>query len=179
MAWNFKQEDLNEEISTGGNYLDKSGCYKAKIVSIEEKKTTNKAEQVIFKFDVDGKEATVYHIYTKQDGTPLDFKVRHLNHLLYINKLTDPSKLKTLEGKEVGVMLKAKLSQDGKYINFDIEGFYYLPNSKTAKELKDGLSAETVAAMMKKYDVEEPLKRTTESGKTNNGKVEEVPDFNF
>ena len=73
--------------------------------------------------------------------------------------------------------LKAKLSQDGKYVNFDIDGFYYLPNGKTAKELKDGLPAKTVADMLKKYESEEPLKRI-ENTKTETKKDEDV-EFNF
>lgn len=176
MGFNYNAEDLNEEISTGGNYLDKSGCYKAKIVEIIEKKTTNGAEQVVFKFDIDGKETTVYHTYSKTDGTLIDFKVRHLNHLLYVNKLTDSSKLKTLEGKEVGVMLKAKLSQDEKYINFDIDGFYHLGTGKTAKELKDNIAAAVVSDMKKKYESEQPLKRAQSNGNTENAdNSEEFP----
>ena len=179
MAWNYNAEDLNEEISTGGTYLEKSGCYKAKIVSIEEKKTTNGAEQVVFKFDVDGKETTVYHTFTKVDGTTIDFKIRHLNHLLYLNKLTDPAKLKKIEGKEVGVMLKAKLSQDGKYINFDIDGFYHLGTVKTAKELKDNLPAKTVAEMAAKYEKEEPLKRNNGDTGTTNVNTSSDQEFPF
>jgi len=180
MSWNYNAEDLNKELSAG-NYLEKSGCYKAKIVSIEEKETSNGGKQVVFKLDVEGKETTIYHVYTKKDGSLLDFKVRHLNHLLYLNKLTEPSKLKTIEGKEIGVMLKAKLSLDKKYVNFDIEGFYHLQTGKTAKELKDNLPAKTVNEFKAKYEAEEPLKREnnpTENHSTTT-ETEENDDFPF
>lgn len=180
MAWSYNAEDLNTEIGSG-DYLDKSGCYKAKIVEIEEKKTTNGASQVILKLDVEGKETTIFHTFTKIDGTVIDFKIRHLNHLLFINKLTDPSKLKTLEGKMVGVMLKAKLSQDKKFINFDIDGFYHLETGKTAKELKDKLDAKVVKEMAEKYNNEKPLERvggTTEKANTTQENVE-VSDKEF
>ena len=105
-----------EKETAGESYLSKSGCYEAKILELEHKKTTNGYGQVVLKLEVEGKETTIYHIYEGKDGA-IGFKVRILNHLLYLNKLTNPADISKCVGKSIGVMLKAKLSQDKKYIN--------------------------------------------------------------
>ena len=159
--WNYNEKDLELEVGVG-LCLTKSGCYNAIIKEISEVKTSGGARQVIFKLDVEGAETTIYHVYTKTTGEEIDFKVRHLNHLLFLNKLKDPSKLLSVKGKEIGVFLKAKLSQDKKFINFDIEGFFHTATKKTAKELRDNLSAQVYDNMKKKYDEETPLERVYE-----------------
>ena len=159
--WNYNEKDLELEVG-GGLHLSKSGCYHAIIKDISDVDTKGGARQVIFKLDVEGAETTVYHVYTKTTGEEIDFKVRHLNHLLFLNKLKDPSKLLSVKGKEIGVFLKAKLSQDKKFINFDIEGFFHTTTKKTAKELKDNLSAQVYENLKKKYDEETPLERVYE-----------------
>lgn len=159
--WNYNEKDLELEVG-GGLHISKSGCYHAIIKDISDVETKGGARQVILKLDVEGAETTIYHVYTKVDGTEIDFKVRHLNHLLFLNKLKDPSKLLSVKGKEIGVFLKAKLSQDKKFINFDIEGFFHTATKKTAKELRDNLSAQVYDNMKKKYDEETPLERVYE-----------------
>lgn len=155
MAWNYDEKDIEKETA-GGSYLSKSGCYEAKILELEHKKTTNGFGQVVIKLEVDGKETTIYHVYEGKDGA-IEFKVRILNHLLYLNKLTNPADISKCVGKNIGVMLKGKLSQDKKYINFDLEGVYHIPTKKTASELKDNKDAKIVESKTKQYDAEEPL----------------------
>ena len=77
-------------------------------------------------------------------------------------------------------MLKAKLSQDKKYINFDLEGVYHLPTKKTASELKDNKEAKVVEAKSKQYESEEPLIRENElKSESISNKSEENDDFPF
>ena len=77
-------------------------------------------------------------------------------------------------------MLKAKLSQDKKYINFDLEGVYHIATKKTASELKENKDAKVVEAKSKQYDAEEPLLRENESRATNTTKnTESDDDFPF
>ena len=177
MAWNYDEKDIEKETA-GGSYLSKSGCYEAKILELEHKKTTNGFGQVVIKLEVDGKETTIYHVYEGKDGA-IDFKVRILNHLLYLNKLTNPADISKCVGKSIGVMLKAKLSQDKKYINFDLEGVYHIPTKKTASELKDNKDAKIVEAKSKQYDAEEPLLRGNESKATNTAEKTEENDPNL
>lgn len=177
MAWNYDEKDLEKE-TIGGNYLSKSGCYAAKIVEIEEKTTTNGYGQVVIKLDVDGKETTIYHVYEGKDGV-IDFKIRVLNHLLYLNKFKNPSDITKCVGKNVGVMLKAKLSQDKKYINFDLDGVYHLETGKTAPELKNNTVAKSVEAKSKQYAEETPLVRDGQATKEPLTKEEEEDDFPF
>lgn len=155
MAWNYDEKDIEKE-TVGGSYLTKSGCYEAKILELEHKKTTNGYGQVVMKLEVDGKEVTVYHAYEGKDGV-IEFKTRILNHLLYLNKLKSSADIEKCIGKTIGVMLKGKLSQDKKYINFDLEGVYHLPTKKTATELKENKDAKVVDAKIKQYEAEEPL----------------------
>ena len=159
--WSYNEKDLEVEIG-GGNYLSRSGCYNAIIKDIKHSNTSGGAKQVVLSLDVEGSEMTIWHVYTDKQGKELDFKVRHLNHLLYLNKLTDPGKIKTLVGKSIGVFLKAKLSQDKKFINFDLEGFYHLGTKKTAKELRENLTAAVYEKMKKVYSEEKPLVREYE-----------------
>ena len=159
--WSYNEKDLELEVG-GGLHLSKSGCYHAIIKDISDTETSGGARQVVLKLDVEGAETTIYHVYSKIDGTEIDFKVRHLNHLLFLNKLKDPSKLLSVKGKEIGVFLKAKLSQDKKFINFDIEGFFHVSTKKTAKELKDNLQAQVYEKMQKKYSEETQLERIYE-----------------
>lgn len=152
--WKFNEKDLDQDV-VGSGYLRESGCHICIIT-----KLTMDERKVVFEIETESGEkvGTIFHYYTKKDGTEIPFKVRHLNHLLYLNKLRDPAKLQTVVGKRIGVMLKAELSQDGKFINFNIDGFYQADLGKTAKELKEGLPAETVKKMTERYAAETPLK---------------------
>ena len=183
--WSYNEKDLELEVG-GGSHLNKSGCYHAIIKKLELLTTPNGAKQVKFEFDVEGNEQTIWHTYSKTDGTEIDFKVRHLNHLLYLNKLKDPSKIQAVVGKEIGVFLKAKLSQDKKFINFDIDGFFHTVTKKIAKEFKEGLEAKTYDKMKKMYGEEKPLERlheksvqqTVEENKQNIDFIDEEFPFN-
>ena len=160
--WNFNADDLLVECGEG-NYLKVSGCYEATIKEISQSTTSGGAKQITFKFDVNGSEATVYHIYTGKDGVELDFKVRHLNHLLFLTQCTKIKDISELKGKKVGVFLKAKLSQDKKYINFDLEGFYHPTTKQTSKEAKEGNKELKVYNKMKEiYWNEKPLETVYE-----------------
>ena len=171
--WNYNEKDIEKETAVAAG-LNKSGCYSAKIISIENKKTTNGFSQIIFEFDIDGKTIKVFHVYEGKDGM-IEFKVRILNHLLYLNKLKNPSDIEKCIDKNIGVMLKSKLSQDKKFINFDLEGVYHLESGKTASELKDNKPAKVVETKRKQYEEEEPLKREGfESGTSD--KKEEIDD---
>lgn len=155
MAWNYDEKDIEKE-TVGGNYLAKSGCYEAKILELEHKKTTNGYGQIVMKLEVDEKETIIYHTYEGKDGV-IEFKTRVLNHLLYLNKLKNSADIEKCIGKTIGVMLKGKLSQDKKYINFDLEGVYHLPTKRTATELKENKDAKVVDVKIKQYEAEEPL----------------------
>ena len=179
MSWNYDEKDIEKDVGAG--FIEKSGCYPAKIISIEDKKTTNGYGQVVLKLEVEGKEVIIYHTYEGKDGL-IDFKTRVLNHLLYINKLKNPADIGKCVGKTIGTMLKAKLSQDKKFINFDLEGVYHLDTGRTASELRDNKPAKIVEAKRKQYEAEAPLKREHESsfGSTNDENFDvddEFPNF--
>jgi hypothetical protein len=155
--WEFDEKDISKPASS---FLDASGCYTAVIKEFKFEKSTNGADQAKIKLEIEGLETTIYHIYSKTTGEKIPWKARHINHLLYLNKikkLRSPSE--QLEGVEVGVFLKAKLSQDKHYINFDLEGFFHPGLRKTAKELSQGSEPTEVAKMQKKYASEKPLMR--------------------
>ncbi len=179
--WNYNSKDLEEEIGVG-SYLKQSGCYIAAIKEISEKITNGGAKQITFKFDVKGLEATVYHIYTKIDGTEIDFKVRHLNHLLFLTNSTKIKDISELKGKIVGVFLKAKLSPDKKYINFDIDGFFHEKTKQTSKEAKEGNKELKVYNKMKEmYENEKPLETIHEKSvqqQVSENKENSEVDFN-
>lgn len=176
--WIYNQEDIEKEVG-GGNFLDKSGCYEAVMKEFEIKQTSGGATQAIIKLETEGAETTVYHIYTDKVGNELDWKVRHLNHLLYLTKKTKIKDVKELIGQSIGVFLKAKLSQDGKYINFDLEGFYHIGTKKTAKELKENLEGNFYNKMLSKYEKEKPLVRTYEEQDNNHNKSADSTEHDF
>jgi hypothetical protein len=184
MAWTYKKDDIQEEVSVGGNYLDKSGCYEVTITKIEDTKTKNGASQL--KIDVETKEkqkTTIFFVYSDKEGKEIEFKTRQLNHLCYLLKLT-PDKLEQMNGKEIGMFMKAKLSQDGKYINFDVDGFYDAKTKLTAKELneKKSTTPEIYNQFKEKYEKEEPLVKTagaTTTSKTEASKTVDTEDFPF
>ena len=74
--WSYNEKDLDLEVG-GGLHLSKSGCYHAIIKDISDIETSGGARQVVLKLDVEGAETTIYHVYSKIDGTEIDFKVRH------------------------------------------------------------------------------------------------------
>lgn len=169
MSWDYDEKDIEKDVGAG--FLEKSGCYPAKVISIEDKKTTNGYGQVVLKLEVEGKEVIIYHTYEGKEGL-IDFKTRVLNHLLYINKLKNPADIGKCVGKNIGTMLKAKLSQDKQFINFDLEGVYHNESGRTASELRDNKPAKIVEAKRKQYEAEVPLKRVGSSTTTRN---EETP----
>ena len=159
--WNYDEKDLLAEVGEG-NYLKVSGCYIAVIKEIVEKVTQNGYKQINITFDVNGAETTIYHTYTGKDGV-LDFKVRHLNHLLFLTQSTKIKEVAALKGKTIGVFLKAKLSENKKYINFDLEGFFHPTTKQTSKEAKEGNKELKVYNKMKEiYWNEKPLETVHE-----------------
>ena len=159
--WNFNEKDLLVECGEG-NYLKVSGCYIATIKEIVEKTTQNGYKQINITLDVNGAETTIYHTYTGKDGV-LDFKVRHLNHLLFLTNSTKIKEVGLLKGKQIGAFLKAKLSENKKFINFDLEGFFHPTTKQTSKEAKEGNKELKVYNRMKEiYDNEKPLETVYE-----------------
>jgi len=174
--WEYKEEDLLKGI-LDGNFIDKSGCYVGIIKSLELSKTNNGADQIVFDFETVDGEVKVYYAYTKTTGEELTFKTKHLNHLLYLCKLKDPNKIKECIGKNIGIFLKAKLSYNKEFINFDIEGFYHPTQNKTATELSKNTKAEEVEKMLSKYAKEIPLERIKKDNvNVEKGKVETIED---
>jgi hypothetical protein len=166
--WTFNKEDLVEEVKIGGTFLNKSGAYEMTIDAIEDKLTTNGAKQVVFKFSNEaGAKVNIFYTYGKINGEMIDFKVRNLNHLCNLLKVM-PEKLSAMQGREVGVFLKADgTSRDGKFINWDIDGFYDTKTKGTAKELTEkkdiGVAYEKMVA---KYEKEKPVETVRGDGVT-------------
>ena len=157
--WNYNKEDLVEEVKLGGDYISVSGCYDVTIEEIEGKKTKNGADQVVFKFKTDeGSTANIFFVYSNKDGVPTDFKVRQLNQLCGLLK-TMPEKLAEMKGKKIGIFLRATgLSKDGKYINWEIDGFYDVKTKGTISEIskKEGVG-ETYKKAEEKYAKQEAI----------------------
>jgi hypothetical protein len=163
--WNYSKEDLVKETKVV-DFLEKSGCYEMTIESVEDKKTTNGADQVVFKFVTDsGAKVNIFYIYSNLKGEPIDWKVSKLNQLCGLLKVA-PEKIADMKGKTVGVFLKANgTSRDGKYINWDIDGFYDVKTKGTTKELEEKVSvADSYAKFEEKYAKEEPIVTNYTSG---------------
>ena len=181
--WTFNKEDLVEEVRVGGTFLNKSGAYEMTIDAIEDKLTTNGAKQVVFKFSNEaGAKVNIFYTYGKINGEMIDFKVRNLNHLCSLLKVM-PEKLSAMQGKQIGVFLKADgTSRDGRFINWDIDGFYDVKTKGTAKELteKSGIG-DAYAKMVEKYEKEKPVETvrgdsaTTTTSTTTTDTTDEFP----
>lgn len=179
--WDYKKEDLQEEVKIGGDFINQSGCYSMNIDDIEDKETRNGAKQVVFKLSTEeGAKVNIFYIYAKINGEMIDFKVRHLNQLCGLLKIT-PDKLENMKNKQIGVFLKAKgTSQDGKFINWDIDGFYDIKTKGTAKELNDKSGiGDTYSKFEEKYDKESPVETNYSSGNISNDVKEDDSSDDF
>lgn len=175
--WNYNNGDLEKE-TTGGTYLEKSGCYIANIEKFELSKSSGGCDQATITFGIDGAKTTVFHIFGDKNGKNLDWKVRHLNHMLYLLKLTNIKDPSLLKDKEIGVFLKAKLSQDKKYINFDLEGFFHPIQRKTAKELSQKENNLEVERMEDKYSKENHLVKENNYNGGSNHEQQNIEKYN-
>jgi len=179
--WNYNKEDLVEEVKLGGNFLNKSGCYDMTIEEVEGKKTTNGADQVVFKFKTDNEETVnIFFIYTNVEGKPTDFKIRQLNQLCGLLKVT-PDKLADMKGKKIGVLLKTQgASRDGKYVNWNIDGFYDVKTKGTSSEItkKAGIG-ETYKKAEEKYAKDEEVITGTGSQAKGGAVVEDDDSSDF
>ena len=180
--WDYNKEDLVEEVKIGGNFLNKSGCYDMTILSAEAKKTTNGADQVVFKFKTkDESTVNIFFIYTNREGKPTDFKVRQLNQLCGLLKVT-PDKIEAMVGKEIGVFLKTKgTSKDGRYINWNVDGFYDTKTKGTSSEInkKEGVG-NTYEKAGERYAKEEAVVTNSNSHKTTEASAKtDISDEDF
>ena len=179
--WDYNKEDLVGEVKLGGNFLNKSGCYDVTIEEIEGKKTTNGADQVVFKFKTDNEETVnIFFIYTNKEGKPTDFKVRQLNQLCGLLKVT-PDKLDSMKGKKIGLFLKTDgLSKDGKYVNWNIDGFYDVKTKGTSSEIaKKAGVGDTYKKAEEKYGKEEEIVTNSGSQTTTTAVAETNDDSDF
>lgn len=179
--WDYNKEDLVEEVKLGGNFLNKSGCYDMTIEEIEAKKTKNGADQVVFKFKTDEEAiVNIFFIYSNIKGEPTDFKVRQLNQLCGLLKVT-PDKLDSMKGKKIGVFLKTDgTSKDGKYVNWNIDGFYDVKTKGTSSEInkKAGIG-DTYKKAEEKYSKDEEVVTRSGSQATANTVVEDDDSSDF
>ncbi len=192
MRWQVDNADISKSAS---GFLDRSGCYIATIKEFNFEKTKNGADQAKIKLEVEGNETTIYHVYSKTTGEQIPWKARHINHLAYLNKLKTFTGVEFI-GVQIGVFLKAKLSQDKRFVNFDIEGFFHPEHRKTANEFKNGLDAKEVNKMEERYSKEQPIQTEyvprseddiqpharqyqEDNGNNNNGNFNEDDEFPF
>ena len=159
--WTYNKEDLVQEVNVGGNYLSESGAYEAFIKEVVFKDNASGSKQVNIKIETaSGQSTTLFVTYAGKDGAPVQFLVTRLNQLCGILKVK-PEDLATKSiDKQVGVFLKAKLSTDKKYINFDLDGVYDPKTKLTTKEANEkATTPEVYNKLVEKYGKETPLEK--------------------
>jgi len=158
--WSYNQEDINKDL--GSEYLEKSGCFKAKILFAKKKNSSSsQSEGLEFNVETESGSCRFDIWYKNKTGEEISFSTAMLNQLCFMLKI-DPSKfetytktekfgdneyqnefIKNFEGKEVGVFLMHKYdTYNGKTsLKFDCKGFYYPETNKTTSETKKGEEA--------------------------------------
>lgn len=164
--WTYNKEDLVQEVNTGGNYLEKSGAYNVIIKEVTFKDTSGGAKAVNFKVEtLSGQSTTLFINYADKEQAPIQFLVARLNQLCGLLKVTPEKLAENAINREIGLFLKAKLSSDGKYVNFDLEGVYDAKTKLTTKEISEKVKTpEVYEKMVEKYSKETPLERNSGNG---------------
>lgn len=183
--WSYRKEDLQKDISAGGDYICKNGCYKCKIEGAEHLilDSSNSEAIILHLLTEEGQKARLSIFYKDKKGNEIDFNIAHLNQLLYLtkNKIENINpvavvengkqklKIKALEDKNIGVFIEVGLSKDGKNFEYNLKGFFETGTLKIAREIVEQLPAEKYAAFQEKYkDAVEIVKEA---------KKDEIQDF--
>lgn len=183
--WSYRKEDLQKDISAGGDYISKNGCYKCKIEGAEHLvlDTSNSEAIILYLLTEEGQKARLSIFYKDKKGNEIDFNIIHLNQLLYLtkNKMENMKtvavvengkqklKIKALEDKNIGIFIEVGLSKDGKNFEYNLKGFFESGTLKIAREIVDQLPAEKYADFQEKYkDAVEIVKEA---------KKDEIQDF--
>lgn len=160
--WNFDEKDLVKTFEAK-RYLDESKAIVCEIKQVKFATTPNGSKQVVLEVEPEGYNPIgLWIVYESARVGQLDWVVSKLNQLCAIIGVK-PQELETKAvGKKVGMFLKAKLSQNKRYINFDLDGVFYPETKKTTKEEKEGLEPETYVYFEKRYALEPKLERIRE-----------------
>ena len=183
--WIYNAEDLVLEVKAS-NFLEESGAYEVEIASVTMKDQSEQSKAVNIKVKTnEGQETTLFITYQDKEGKPT-FQVSKLNQLCSIIKVSPDKFEQGAVGKKFGAFLKGKLSSDGKFINFDLDGVYNPVTKLTTKEIQEkATTPEIYNKMVEKYAKEEKIERkatgTSTSSKKDVRKAEanEVDEFNF
>lgn len=165
--WTYRKEDLEKELSTGGDYISKNGCYKCKIEGAEQLvlDTSNSEAIILHLLTEEGQKARLSIFYKDKKGNELDFNITHLTQLLYLtkNKMENMKtvavvengkqklKIKAFEDKNIGVFIEVGLNKDGKNFEYNLKGFFETGTLKTAKEIIGQLPANKYTEFQEKY----------------------------
>lgn len=183
MAWTYDLEDVKKEI--GGGFLNRSGCYEAKLTKLKHNDNKTGSKSFIVGFETtEGFKKDVYITHTKANGESIDFNVRKLNHLCYLLK-TKPEAIENIDLEKneakIGIFVKVKPGTTSKYPDVDIEGFYDVKSKKVPKELAENSPAVTYGKFEKKYekDVAIEVKSATTKATSTVELAEDDEEFPF
>lgn len=156
----FKYDEtmLIEEVVLK-NYLDKSYAGVVTIIDVEDKDFSGN-KNIILTVQPEGYEPVkLYIMYESARGADMSFNTKKLVQLCSILGLKPEELTTKAKGKKVGMFLRAKLSQDQRFINFNLDGVYYPKTNKTTTETMQKKTAETFKRMTALYEKQPKLER--------------------
>lgn len=164
----INKDYLSEEIGATGTHVNKSGCYEMVITDAKiwkSNSSNSQSESLNLNIEtLEGQKAWINLFYKKKDGNNIDFNLRHITHLSFLNNVANPSpdrdgKITSFIGKVVGVILEVgttELRDGGVGYDYKLIGFYNPSTKQTAKEMNEKIPADVYEKHMEKYkDVDE------------------------
>ena len=177
---------LNEEIATGGNAINKSGCYNVSIAAFKKVKASdsNSMSQgfnVTFETE-NGQKAWTTFWYKGKNGQKVEFQYNKLTALIYLmgingineNQTDNNKNIANCLGKKLGIVLEVSTSinkQDGKMgYDYTLVGAYDINTKQTAHEKYSGKPPKAYSYFVNKYANAEEivLKQTANNNQSNN-----------
>ena len=78
--WSYRKEDLQKDISAGGDYISKNGCYKCKIEGAEQLvlDSSNSEAIILHLLTEEGQKARLSIFYKDKKGNEIDFNIKSI-----------------------------------------------------------------------------------------------------
>ena len=185
--FNYNKEYSNEEIGSGIQRIQKSGCY---ITTIEKVGLlrTDKSRSEAFKFTFiteDQEMAKIDIFYQNKEGLEIKHNSKNLTHLVDLLKINpfsiqeamgEDGKLHfpVLENKTIGIFLsfdgmESYEGSDGKEYeraNYNLRGFFDPFTRRTIKEINDNVAASMYETWTKNFEKENSIRERKENEKS-------------
>ena len=184
--FNYNKEYSNEEIGTGIQRIQESGCYIATIEkAILFKADKSKSEALKFTFITEDQQITKIDIFYKnKEGEEIKHNNKNLVHLVDLLKI-NPAALQEskddegnlhipiLEGKIIGLFLtyegleKYIGSDDKEYekANYNLRGFFDSRSKRTIKEINDNAVCTMFDTWTRNFEKENSIREKKEDEK--------------